>query len=93
MMTTAKRLHPLANDKILAFPKLKDFADDNINVTQNIKLFFHRVENIEGKRRKCWLPAVSPVPNMFSEGLYHRGVKMRHSVVKPIPTRQQFGPN
>ena len=29
--------------------KLKAFADDKLNLTQNLKLAFHRVENILGK--------------------------------------------
>ena len=28
-----------------------------------------KVENINGKRRKCWLPAFSPFTNMFSKPL------------------------
>ena len=39
--------------------KLETFADNKINVTQNLKLMFRRLENC-GKRRKCWLPAFSP---------------------------------
>ena len=38
--------NPLPDDKILALSKLKEFADDKSNVTQNIKFICHRVENI-----------------------------------------------
>ena len=52
----------LPNDKILARSKMKALADDKINVTRILKLVFGMVENIVGKRRKCWLPAFSPFP-------------------------------
>ena len=35
-----------------------------------------------GKRRKCWLPAFSPFPTMFSKGPFNRVVKSRNCVVK-----------
>ena len=52
----------------------------------NVKLNFvsGRVENIVGKRRKCWLPAFSPFPKMFSKGILHGVVKSRDCVVKSI---------
>ena len=31
---------------------------------------FNRAENIWGKGRKCWLPALSPFPSMFSKFLF-----------------------
>ena len=35
-----------------------------------------------GKRRKCWLPAFSPFPKMFSKGSFFRVVKSQDCVVK-----------
>ena len=35
-----------------------------------------------GKRRKCWLPAFSSFPTMFSKGFSPRVVKSRDYVVK-----------
>ena len=35
-----------------------------------------------GKRRKCWLPAFSSFPAMFSKGFFHGVVKSRDCVVK-----------
>ena len=35
-----------------------------------------------GKRRKCWLPAFSSFPTMFSKGLFLQCVISRHCVVK-----------
>ena len=46
-------LKPLPDDKILGLSKLKTFADDKLNVTQNIKVVFHRIENIVRKEEKC----------------------------------------
>ena len=59
-------LNSLLSDKILALTKLRGFADDKINVTQKLKFVLDWVENIVGKRRKCWKPALSPFPKMFS---------------------------
>ena len=63
------------NDKILDQSKLKEFADDKVNVTLKIKFVLGRVENIVGKRRKCWLPAFSPFATMFSKGFLYRVIK------------------
>ena len=30
-----------------------------------------------GKRRKCWLPAFSPLPTMFSKAFFSKGVKVQ----------------
>ena len=39
----------LPNDTFLDWSKLKAFADDKINVTQNLKFVLEREENIVGK--------------------------------------------
>ena len=49
---------------------MKEFADGKIDVTPKLKFVFGRVENIIGKRRKCWLPAFSPIPTMFQKNCY-----------------------
>ena len=41
--------------KIWALNKLKAFADGRFNVAEMLITFFDRVENIGGKRIKCWL--------------------------------------
>ena len=41
------------DDKVLALSKLKAFADDRLDVTQNIMFVFHREEHIMGKGEKC----------------------------------------
>ena len=35
---------------------------------------FHRVKNIVGKGEKCWSPAFTPFPTMFSKGFLFRVV-------------------
>ena len=62
--------YPLPHDEILAVSKLIAFAGDNFNVAKLVEFFFERLENIVGKRRKCWLPAFSPFPTMFSKGCF-----------------------
>ena len=39
-------------------------------------------ENAGYQHRKCWLPAFSPFPTIFSKGLFCRVVKSRDCVVK-----------
>ena len=45
--------NPLQDDKITDWSKLKAFADDKLNVTQNNKVVFHRIENIVGKEENA----------------------------------------
>ena len=59
----------LPYDEILHWPKFKAFADNNLNVVKIIISLYVRVENSE-KRRKCWLPAFSPFPTLFSKGFF-----------------------
>ena len=63
--------------------KLKAFADNKLNVAE-LKMTISlsdRVENT-GKRRKCWLPAFSPFPTVFSKAASFRTVKSRDCVVE-----------
>ena len=73
--------NPLPNDKILDVSKLKGIADDKIKETENFEICFVKDRKHCGKRRKCWLPAFSPFPTMFSRGFFLRGVKSRDCVV------------
>ena len=66
----------LQNEKILDVTKLKAFADDKINVAEMMIPVFSRVKKHCGKRRKCWLPAFSPFPTMFSKGLSWGSLKV-----------------
>ena len=53
MLSILIHLNPLPDDKISGLPKLKAFADDKLNVTQNVKVVFHRIENIVGKEENA----------------------------------------
>ena len=48
----------------------------------NIELGFGKSRKHSGKRRKCWLPAFSPFPTMFSIGSFLRAVESWDCVVK-----------
>ena len=74
---------------------MKAFADDNINENEKFQFILGRVENIVGisihsgkgrkhygKRRKCWFPAFSPFPTLFSKGYFLKVIKSRDCVVK-----------
>ena len=58
----------LPDHNILDKIKLKAYADDKLNVAKKMISVFDRIENIVRKRRKCWLPAFSPLPTVFSMG-------------------------
>ena len=60
---------------------MKAFTDDKIYVTEKLKLVFGGVENMMGKRRKCWLTAFSSFPMMFSKVSLFRVVKSQDCVV------------
>ena len=59
--------NPLPEDKILGLPKLKAFADDKSNVTQNIKVVFHRIENIVGKEENAGYQHFLLFPQCFEK--------------------------
>ena len=56
----------LPNDKILDWYKMKPFADDKKKRTKELKLVLKWGRKHCGKKRKCWLPAFSSFPTMFS---------------------------
>ena len=50
-MHHGRYIYPLPDDNIFGLPKLKAFADDKLNVTRNVKVVFHRIENIMEKKK------------------------------------------
>ena len=50
--------------------------------TKNIKNSFENDRKHCGKRRKCWLPAFSPLHTMFSKVVFLRVAKTWDYVVK-----------
>ena len=65
-------LNPLPDDKILGLPKLKAFADEKSNVTQNIKVVFHRIENIVGKEENAGYQYFLLFPQCFRKAFSSR---------------------
>ena len=56
---------------LLDCPKLEAYADDKINVTENMKFVLERVENIMGKGENAG----------FQKALFFRVIKSRDCVV------------
>ena len=91
-------LNSLPNHKFFDWLKLKELADDNINVTEKLTFLLGRVENIVEKRENIGfptvfskgfitrvlkcLPAFSPFPTVFSKGYITRVIKSRDCMVK-----------
>ena len=65
-------LQLVPNNKILDWSELRAFPDDK---TYDVKIKISSRESRKqcGKRRKCWLPAFSPFPTMFSKVFLIRG--------------------
>ena len=58
---------PLPDNKILGLPKLKAFADDKLNVTQNVNVVFHRIQNIMGKEENAGYQHFFLFPQCFQK--------------------------
>ena len=80
---------PLADNEILAFSKIKAFADDKLNVIQNIKFVCQRVENVLGKREECWLPRFFSFSHKIFQRLHLRGIK-KHPFVFTLYQTTKF---
>ena len=61
--------NPLADDEILGLPKLKAYADDKLNVTQVMKVVFHRIANIVGKEENAGYQHFLLFPQCFQKAL------------------------
>ena len=76
------RFNPLPNNKVLDWSIFTAFAEDKSNMNQKLNFILGRVEKHCGKRRKCWLPAFSSFPTMFSKGFFPSVIKSPDYVVK-----------
>ena len=76
------RVNFLPNDKILDWTKLKAFFTRQNKFELEIVICFGKGRKLCGKRRKCWLPAFSPFPTMFSKGYLFKVIESRDCVVK-----------
>ena len=68
--------------KSLDWSKLEAFADNKDKCESKIEICFRKSRKHCVKKRKCWLPAFSPFPTMFSKGFFFKVVKIRDCVVK-----------
>ena len=71
----------LPNDKIFDDSKSKSFADDKINVTQNLKFVMGRVENIVGKGENAGYKHFLFFLTMFSKAFFFRVVKSQECLL------------
>ena len=67
-------------DKILVWSKLKEFTDDIIKRLRKFDIVSGKIKNILGKGEKCWFPAFSPLPTMFSKAFFLR-IKKKNGIV------------
>ena len=67
MLSILIHLNPLPDNKISGLPKLKAFADDKLNVTQNVKVVFHRIESIVGKEENAGYQHFLLFPQCFQK--------------------------
>ena len=74
-------LNSLPSDKIWTLIKIESICRQPNNSDSKIKICFRKSRKHCGKRRKCWLPAFSPFPTMFSKAFFSRGVKSQDCVV------------
>ena len=70
-----KVIDSFPNSKILDQSKLKAYRRQ-IKADQNGKYSPGYVTKHCGKKRKCWLPAFSPFPTMFSKAFFFRSLKV-----------------
>ena len=79
------------------FTKRQNFRPDQIqsicrrqnSSDSKIEIYVGKSRKYCGKRRKCWLPAISPFPTMFSKAFFSKGVKSRDCVVKSEITEEE----
>ena len=73
------RVNPSPDYKILGLPKLKAFADDKLNVTQNVKVVFHRIEhflNVVGKEENAGYQHFLLFPQCFQKAFPSSATKV-----------------
>ena len=71
-----KGFHSLPNDKILDWSNLKAFADDKINMTENLKFVRGREENIEGKGENAGCQHFLFFPQCFQKASHIGSLKV-----------------
>ena len=67
---------------------MDQIQSDKSNVAKIIISVFNNIENIVGKGKKCWLPAFSPFPTMFSKGFFFRIINQAYKPQRHKPSIQ-----
>ena len=57
-----------------------------LNMSEKLKFCLGKLENIVGKKRKCWQTAFSSFPEMFSKGFFFKIIKSSDCVVQYLLT-------
>ena len=83
----------LPNNKILAHSKLKELADNKINVTQELKVVSERTENFLGKGENAGYQHFLLFQNMFSKAFFLGVVRSQDCVVKYEPNWKRTNPS
>ena len=83
-------INPLPDNKSLDWSKLKAFADNKLIVTQNIKVVFHRIENIVGKEENAGYQHFLLFPQCFQKFFFLHCIKSRHRVLTHSHTMTPF---
>ena len=68
-------VNPFPEDKISDWSKLKAFAD-KLNVTQNVKVVFHRIDNIVGKEEIAGYQHFLLFPQCFQKPFSSNALKI-----------------
>ena len=72
----------LPNDNFLDWSQVETTCSRQNKLNLQTEIHFGMGRKHCGKRRKCWLPAFSPFPTMFSKGFFLRVVKCRDCGIK-----------
>ena len=62
--------------------QIESFCRWQNRCNSKIEIWVGKGRKHRGKRRKCWLPALSPFPTVFAKDPFLRVVKSRYCVVK-----------
>ena len=73
---TSVYVYSLPNNKILDKAKLKAFADDKKDVTENLKFVLERVENIVGKGENAGYKHFLLFPLCFQKASFSGSLKV-----------------
>ena len=79
-----KDIISLPYNKKIGLTLIESICRKQIKCDSKTEISLEKDRKHYGKRRKCWLPAFSPFPTMFSKDYFFRVVKSRNCVVEII---------